>query len=131
MGAFTETRGTAQPGVWYRDFEKESLKRNLLMPSYPASRELCAVGGMVANNAGGELTLRYGKTYYRLKMAGVNGNKYSEVRVVDRINPADRVSIRPNPVKNTAVISIESGYRSVAELGIFTESGLQVHTGRV
>lgn len=76
-------------------------------------------------------TLRYGKTYYRLKMAGVNGNKYSEVRVVDRINPADRVSIRPNPVKNTAVISIESGYRSVAELGIFTESGLQVHTGRV
>ncbi len=32
------------------------------MPSYPASRELCAIGGMVSNNSGGELTLRYGKT---------------------------------------------------------------------
>lgn len=52
---------TAEPGVYYRDLEKETLKRGLLMPSYPASRELCAVGGMVANNAGGELTLTYGK----------------------------------------------------------------------
>lgn len=53
---------TVEPGVFYRDFEKETLKKNLLMPSYPASREICAVGGMVANNAGGEKTLRYGKT---------------------------------------------------------------------
>ena len=52
---------SVQPGVFYRDFEKETLKRNFLMPSYPASRELCMVGGMTANNAGGELTLRYGK----------------------------------------------------------------------
>jgi FAD/FMN-containing dehydrogenase len=56
--------GTAsvQPGMFYRDFEKETLKEHLLMPSYPASRELCTVGGMVANNAGGEKTLFYGKT---------------------------------------------------------------------
>src|SRR3989344_5385686 len=27
----------------------------------PASREMCALGGMIADNAGGELTLRYGK----------------------------------------------------------------------
>lgn len=51
-----------EPGVYYRDFEKETLQHNLLMPSYPASRELCTVGGMVANNAGGEKTLKYGKT---------------------------------------------------------------------
>src|SRR3989344_3984704 len=42
-----------QPGVWYRDFEKETLKHNLILPSYPASREICTVGGMVANNSGG------------------------------------------------------------------------------
>jgi FAD/FMN-containing dehydrogenase len=60
--AFDRDRGIVEPGVYYRDFEKESLKRDLLMPSYPASRELCTVGGMVANNAGGELTLTYGKT---------------------------------------------------------------------
>src|SRR3989338_5258539 len=37
-----------EPGAFYRDFEKETLKKGLLMPPYPASRELCAVGGMVA-----------------------------------------------------------------------------------
>jgi FAD/FMN-containing dehydrogenase len=52
-----------EPGVYYRDFEKETLKRSgKVLPSYPASRELCAMGGIVANNSGGELTLRYGKT---------------------------------------------------------------------
>lgn len=52
----------AQPGVYYRDFERETLKHGYLLPSYPASREICALGGMIANNAGGELTLSYGKT---------------------------------------------------------------------
>src|SRR3989344_5209938 len=53
---------TAEPGVFYRDFEKETLKYNLLLPSYPASRELAAIGGLVNNNAGGEKSLKYGKT---------------------------------------------------------------------
>ncbi len=52
----------AEPGLFYRDFEKETLKKNLLLPSFPASREICTLGGMVANNAGGEKTLAYGKT---------------------------------------------------------------------
>lgn len=53
----------AEPGVYYRDFEKETLqKTGKLLPSYPASRELCAIGGIVSNNSGGELTLQYGKT---------------------------------------------------------------------
>jgi FAD/FMN-containing dehydrogenase len=51
-----------EPGVYYRDFEKETLKKGLILPSYPASRELCAMGGIVANNSGGERTLEYGKT---------------------------------------------------------------------
>ncbi len=51
-----------QPGVYYRDFEKEAAKTGQLLPSYPASKDLCTVGGMVANDSGGEKTLRYGKT---------------------------------------------------------------------
>lgn len=52
----------AEPGMYYRDFEKITLeKTGMLLPPYPASREICALGGMIANNAGGELTLRYGK----------------------------------------------------------------------
>lgn len=68
-----------EPGVFYRDFEKETLKKNLLLPSYPASREMCAMGGMVANNAGGEKSLHYGKTENYVEELNVvlsDGNEY-------------------------------------------------------
>jgi FAD/FMN-containing dehydrogenase len=51
-----------QPGVLYRVFEKATLEKGALLPSFPASRELASVGGMVANNSGGEKSLEFGKT---------------------------------------------------------------------
>lgn len=51
-----------QPGAYYRDLEKITLAQNLVMPSYPASKAICGVGGMVGNNAGGEKSLSYGQT---------------------------------------------------------------------
>jgi FAD/FMN-containing dehydrogenase len=69
----------AQPGVFYRDFEKETLKHHALMPSYPASRDLCTIGGMVANNSGGEKSLEHGKTerfVRELKVVFSDGNEY-------------------------------------------------------
>lgn len=71
--------GVTEPGVYYRDFEKETLKQDLIFPSYPASRELCTVGGIAANNAGGEKTLTYGKTaHYVENIRAVldDGNEY-------------------------------------------------------
>ncbi|MCR4311348.1 MAG: FAD-binding oxidoreductase [Candidatus Taylorbacteria bacterium] len=68
-----------EPGVYYRDFEKETLKRGLLLPTFPASRDLCTIGGMVANNAAGEKTLVYGKTedyVRRVKMVLADGEEY-------------------------------------------------------
>jgi len=58
----TSHSARTQPGVFYRDFEKETLKKKALLPSFPASRELASVGGMVANNSGGEKSLEFGKT---------------------------------------------------------------------
>lgn len=58
----TARSATAEPGVYYRNFEIETLKEGWIMPSYPASRELAAIGGIVSNNSGGEKTLTYGKT---------------------------------------------------------------------
>ena len=69
----------AEPGVYYRDFEKATLASGLLLPSYPASRELCMVGGMVSNNAGGEKSLKYGKTENYVEELSVilnDGNEY-------------------------------------------------------
>lgn len=62
---------TTQPGVFYRDFEKFTLAKNLIFPSYPASREICAIGGIVNNNAGGEKSLQYGKTEKYVKRVKV------------------------------------------------------------
>ena len=73
-----------EPGLWYRDFEKETLKHNLLLPSFPASREMCAIGGMVANNSGGEKSLQYGKTeryIMEIKAVLADGNEYSFSRI--------------------------------------------------
>jgi len=68
-----------EPGVYFRDLEKATLERGLMMPSYPASKDLCAIGGMVGNNAGGEKNLHYGSTKDNVKsMKAVlsDGNEY-------------------------------------------------------
>lgn len=51
-----------QPGMLYREFDVETLRQGSILPSYPASRELASVGGMVNNNSGGEKSLEFGKT---------------------------------------------------------------------
>ena len=76
----TKDSATVQPGMFYRDFEAETLKKGLLLPTYPASREICAVGGMAASNAGGELELAYGpinKYLRKVKVVLADGNEYT------------------------------------------------------
>lgn len=69
-----------EPGVFYRDFEVETLKQNLILPCYPASKNLCALGGMIGNNAAGEKTLQYGKMenfIEELRVILKDGNEYT------------------------------------------------------
>ncbi|MDZ7744927.1 MAG: FAD-binding oxidoreductase [Candidatus Saccharibacteria bacterium] len=76
----TSTSAHAQPGVYYRDFEVSTLEHGALLPPYPASRGLCTIGGMVANNSGGEKSLQYGKTenfVRELKVVLSDGNEYT------------------------------------------------------
>ncbi len=76
----TPTEAKAQPGVYYRDFEVETLKQGALMPAYPASRDLAALGGMVNNNAGGEKSLEYGKNrefVTSLQVVFADGKEYT------------------------------------------------------
>lgn len=70
---------TIEPGMYYRDFEKFTLQHGLLYPAYPSSRELCALGGIIGNNAGGEKSLSYGKAEDYVKSMNVvlaDGNEY-------------------------------------------------------
>jgi FAD/FMN-containing dehydrogenase len=73
------TEATVQPGMMYKDFEVETFKHDAILPSYPASRDLASVGGMMSNNSGGEKSLEYGKTdnfVTELKMVLSDGNEY-------------------------------------------------------
>jgi FAD/FMN-containing dehydrogenase len=75
----TDEYAVMQPGVFYRDLEIETLKRKRIMPTYTASKNICAVGGMFGNNAGGEKSIKYGKMedfILETKMIFTDGNEY-------------------------------------------------------
>lgn len=68
-----------QPGMFYRDFEKITLEKGLILPCFTASKEINAMGGMFGNNSAGERTLKYGQTsQYVLssKVVFADGNEY-------------------------------------------------------
>lgn len=74
-----EDYAIVQPGVYYKDFEVETLEKNLLLPCFTASKDICTVGGMVANNSAGEKTLLFGQTdkyVRRLKVILSDGKEY-------------------------------------------------------
>src|SRR3989344_3167558 len=117
MGEIEGDTVTIEPGVFYRDFEKKTLEKGLLLPCYPASKDICALGGMVANNCGGEKSLRYGKmenfiveskwifadgNEYVIKPGEVN-NKYSEqIRELIITNYELIRNAKPKVSKNSA-----------------------------
>jgi len=75
----TDEYAVMQPGVFYRDLEIETLKRKRIMPTYTASKNICAVGGMFGNNAGGEKSIKYGKMenfILETKVIFTDGNEY-------------------------------------------------------
>jgi FAD/FMN-containing dehydrogenase len=67
------------PGTYYRDLEKAAREKKMWLPSYPASKSICCLGGMISNNSGGEKTIVYGKTndyISKLKVVLSDGNEY-------------------------------------------------------
>ncbi len=79
IGEIHEQTVVVEPGVFYRDLEKIMDLQQLIFPSYPASKSMCAIGGMLANNSGGEKSLSYGKTedyVEELSMILSDGNEY-------------------------------------------------------
>lgn len=75
----TPTSAHVQPGMMFKDFDLKTIEQGSILPSYPASRDLASVGGMVSNNSGGEKSLQYGKTdnfVTELSMVLSDGNEY-------------------------------------------------------
>jgi FAD/FMN-containing dehydrogenase len=73
------TAAHVQPGMLFREFDLKTIEQGSILPSYPASRDLASVGGMVNNNSGGEKSLEYGKTdnfVTELSIVLSDGNEY-------------------------------------------------------
>ncbi len=51
---------TCEPGAMWRDVERMLKHHDLYLPPYPASKDICSIGGAVANNSAGPDSLRYG-----------------------------------------------------------------------
>src|SRR5690606_8821605 len=86
IAEITPDSAQVQPGRLYREFDVETKKVGSILPSYPASRGLASVGGMVSNNSGGELGIRYGKTQKYVSELSVvlgDGNEYT-IRPLNR-----------------------------------------------
>ena len=64
IGDITTRKGvstiTVEPGAMWRDVEKKLKRAGLYLPPYPASKDLCSIGGSIANNAAGPDSLRHG-----------------------------------------------------------------------
>ena len=76
----TAQNAHVQPGMLFREFDLETIKQGSILPSYPASRDLASVGGMVNNNSGGEKSLEFGKTdnfVTELQVVLADGNEYT------------------------------------------------------
>ena len=70
---------TVQSGALYRDMERITLLSGFEMPVYPASKSIAGVGGMFANNCGGEKSLLCGKAanwITQTKHIFTDGNEY-------------------------------------------------------
>lgn len=51
---------TTEPGVMWREVEKKLKSHDAYLPPYPASKDICSIGGSIGNNAAGPDSLRYG-----------------------------------------------------------------------
>ncbi len=117
IGEVREEGTIVGPGVFYRDFELKTLEKGLILPCYTASKNLAAIGGMVGNNCGGEMSLRYGKMEefiveskwifadgkeYAIKRGAVD-NEYSQ-KVLDLLKRHEALikAAKPKVSKNSA-----------------------------
>jgi FAD/FMN-containing dehydrogenase len=76
-----------QPGLNYGKLQQTLHTHGRFLPPFPASIEYCTIGGSIANNAGGEKSIKYGTTvnYVRsLRVVLANGEIIESRRLSKR-----------------------------------------------
>lgn len=78
---------TVEPGTNYGKLQQTLQTHGRFLPPFPASLEYSTVGGAVANNAGGEKSVKYGSTreyVQRLRVVLANGEVITTQRLTKR-----------------------------------------------
>jgi len=78
---------TVEPGLNYGKLQQVLLTHDLFIPVSPSSMEYSTIGGAIGNNAGGDRSIKYGKTldYVKsLKVVLSNGDLIETKRVSKR-----------------------------------------------
>lgn len=78
---------TVEPGIVYGKLQQTLHTHNRFLPPFPASFEYSTIGGAVANNAGGEKSVKYGVTrdfVKRLRVVLANGEVIETKRISKR-----------------------------------------------
>ncbi len=78
---------TVEPGVIYGKLQQTLHTHSRFLPPFPSSIDFSTIGGAVANNAGGEKTVKYGSTreYVRgLRLVLANGEVIETKRLSKR-----------------------------------------------
>ena len=78
---------TVQPGINYTALQQTLRTHGRYLPPAPASADFCTIGGAVANNASGELSLKYGSTrdyVEKLKVVLADGSLIETGRISAR-----------------------------------------------
>ncbi len=108
-----------EPGVLAGDVDRAARQAGLFLPSLPSSADRCTVGGMVANNAAGARTFKYGATrdwVEALDVVTADGSQYRLERgepappEFTRLHTALRAELGHDPPKWPKVRKNSSGY---------------------
>jgi FAD/FMN-containing dehydrogenase len=78
---------TVEPGLNYGKLQQTLQTHSRFLPPFPASLEYSTIGGAIANNAGGEKSIKYGKTkkyVSRLRLVLANGEVIETRRLSKR-----------------------------------------------
>lgn len=113
-----------QGGVMHYEVEKVASAHGLVFAPYTSSKDFCGIGGMIGNNASGELSLIYGPTssnVLSIKAILSDGNEYE-------FGPLNRVQLK----KKLELMTFEGDlYRKVTGLLRDNRQLIQSHHPRV